>query len=264
MAGTGWAGFRQAGAVTGGTWSPRDPAGADQTRRPHGRTKPEPHSGTGPAVWGLHTGRRKPEASVGWPGARPAAAGPELPLLRQPGSRGAHSSRSRSLAMHFTETVGGISRSRSPPTSPLVLAVGSFTPHVGAKDIARHQTQEPGATGTILGRPLSKEAPRSPASAVPPSRWVSLSLRTAVSFKVTSQPPQSCLPCPLSDRDSHSPVASSSAAPQAGDPRNIFNSLSQMLSACSGRTRPQTLKCHLPARGQPHPILSFIWKYFVS
>lgn len=61
--------------------------------------------------------------------------------------------------MHFPGTVRGVSKSRSPPTSPLVLAVGSFTPQAGVKDIVHHQIQEPRATGNVLAQLLSEEAP---------------------------------------------------------------------------------------------------------
>lgn len=211
-----------------------------------------------PCGMGPGHGAQETRASVDWPGTRPVAAGPTLPLC-QLSSHGAHSSRGRSLAMHFPENVGGISKSCGPPTSPLVLALGSFTPPSGREGhIVHHQIQEPRAMGNILARLLSEEAPRSPASVVPPSRWVSPPFRTAVFHHGAA-----CL-APCLTGTATPPQPDCQQFPRQANPRNIFNNLLQILPAYSGRTLPQTqtLKCHLPAPGTASPNTQFHLEIF--
>lgn len=178
------------------------------------------------------------------------------------GSRGAHCSRGRSLAMHFPENARGISESCGPPTSPLVLALGSFTPQAGVKDtLSTIRPRNQGPQGMSL---LGCQAKKPPGAQSPRCRHLA-GCPLPSGQPCSSRPPPShhgaaCLvPCLAGTVTPPQPDCQQ--YPRQADLRNIFNNVLQMLPACGGRTLPQTqtLKCHLPAPGTaptPRPVSS--------
>lgn len=211
-----------------------------------------------PAVWGLDTGRRKPEPALTglalgrWPQdprSRSVSWAPMEPTAAEAGA----------LPCTFQRTSEGFPSLAVPPRHPWCWLWGHSPPPSGREGhIVHHQIQEPRAMGNILARLLSESAPRSPASVVPPSRWVSPPFRTAVFHHGAA-----CL-APCLTGTATPPQPDCQQFLRQANPRNIFNNLLQILPAYSGRTLPQTqtLKCHLPAPGTASPNTQFNLEIF--